>query len=267
MKDILVHLDGGDGCGVRLLAAIDLATRFGAKLTGLFAQTDVDGPSITARRPSSHLLSAAERTAEAFQQAVAAAGLTGQWLQLPHGEPGFVVAETAFCARYADLVVLGQTPAEGAKVPGELVEQTILQSGRPALVIPEGGPGPTLGARVAVAWNASREASRVLHDALPLLQRAEQVTLLSIRQKEAATNMGDLPRLDILGHLANQGVTAKSERVVEEDVGVMDGLALRTYELGADLLVMGAHSGLGVMRGAGTRYMLRTMTIPVFMSC
>jgi nucleotide-binding universal stress UspA family protein len=53
------------------------------------------------------------------------------------------------------------------------------------------------------------------------------------------------------------------------DIGIMDTLLNNAADLGSDLLVMGAHGHIGlpfVSRGAGTRYILRHMTVPVLMS-
>jgi nucleotide-binding universal stress UspA family protein len=266
MKDILVHLDGGDACDLRLRHAIDIAAGFGATLTGLFAQADSDVAAATARQPSRHLREAAARRAADFNSRTAAAGVRGEWLELPHGDPGFVITETVFSARYADLAILGQWDAETSRTPEALVERTVLDCGRPVLIFPPSGDAPSFGERIGVAWNSSREATRALHDALPFLSRAREVTVLTIRAEESAPAPG-LPHLDIVKHLANLGVAAKGERIIDDDIGRMDALLLQSFNHGFDMLVMGAHSGIGMVRGAGTRFMLRHMTLPVLMSC
>lgn len=266
MKDILVQLDGGERCAQRLQVAVDLAKQCNGRIIGLFAQADSDMTSVVARRPSAKLTAAAERVSAQFQQALSAAGLDGHWMQLSHGEPGFVVAETAFCARYADLVVLGQWEPQVSVVPEELVEQVVLQGGRPALIIPHVGRMASLGERISVAWNASREATRALHDAMPFLEKARDVTLLAVREPNPPAGASDLPKVNVIDHLAAHGIKAKVERLIDEDIGVMDVLLSRAFDLGSDLLVMGAHSGLGFLRGSGTRFILRHMTMPVLMS-
>lgn len=271
MKEILVHLNGGRHTPARLERAIQIAQTEKAHLTGLFAQSDSDGPSMVARKPSRHLRDAAELMAATFQSATRQAGLSASWLELPHGEPGFVLAETVFCSRYADLVILGQTDAPDARVPEDLAERVVLESGRPVLILPQTEqpkpPIATFGTKIGVAWNASRESSRALHDALPFLQQAATVTILTIRPSGSITAPANLPQVDIVQHLAKHGITAKSDRIIDEDIGLMDALLLQSFQQGFDMLVMGAHNGLGVLRGAGTRFMLRHMTLPVLMSC
>jgi len=263
MKDFLVQLDGGEAGPRRLEAAIFLAQRFGARLTGLFAQKETDAAALVARRPSARLAEAAEASRAAFTAAVAEAGVTGRWLALAHGDPGFVTAELAFCARYFDLAVIGQGGSgDYPQLPDDTVERVILDSGRPVLVIPRSGPGGPLATRIALAWNASRESSRALHDTLPLMARAEAVTLLTVPRQESPMP-GELPEMDVIGHLAGHGVLARFERIRAEDIGVMDLLLSRAYDLGADLLVMGAPAGSSFGKSSGTRFLLRHLTLPV----
>src|SRR5579859_673478 len=266
MKDILVQLDGGEVGSRRLEAAIQLAQRFGARLTGLFAQKETDAAALVARRPGARLAEAAAASKDSFAAAIAQSGVTGRWLALAHGDPGFIVAELAFCARYFDLVVVGQGGSgDYPQLPDDAVERVILESGRPVLVIPRNGPVGSLATRIVVAWNASREASRALHDSLALLARAEAVTLLTVPRQESPMP-GELPEMDVIGHLAGHGVLARFERIRAEDIGVMDLLLSRAFDLGADLLVMGAPAGSSFGKSSGTRFLLKHLTLPVIIS-
>jgi nucleotide-binding universal stress UspA family protein len=271
MKDILVHLDGGDRDRILVEVARGLAKRHGARLTGLFARIDPQRTSAMARQPSEHLRQAQAEAADLFRNSTADLGLETRWWQLPHGETSMVEAETVFCARYFDLVVMGQYEARSSFVPDDLVEQVILNCGRPVLVLPYAGSVPSVGERVVVAWNAGREAARAIHDALPLLEAAKAVTVLSMRPRSADANMDTLstmPTVDIVDHLKANGIAVEGEHLPDENIGKMDMLLSRACDLGADLMVMGAHGqyGLSRLRGSGTRYVLKHMTLPVLMS-
>ncbi|MGE5505248.1 MAG: universal stress protein [Actinomycetota bacterium] len=270
MREILVHVDGGARSRVRIEVAMRLAKRFGSRLTGLFAQVESHRPSAIARMPSDNLKRAEAEAAELFTDLVETSGLATRWWRLAHGEPGHVSSETVFCGRYFDLVVMGQPDPKGTEVPDDLVEEVVLNSGRPVLVVPHVGPVPTLGERIAVAWNASREASRAVHDAIPMLQAAKSVTVISLRGQDTAdaTVQVGLPPVDILGHLGEYGIAVAGERLAGEDIGKMDLLLSRVCDLGADLLVMGGHGhyGMSLLRGSGTRYLLKHMTLPVLLS-
>ena len=269
MKDILVHIDDGERCAVRLDIAIGLAKKFGARLTGLFARIESHKPSSVAHRASEGFETARANAQAAFLAKVNAAGLSSRWWQLSHGEAGHVLSETMFCARFADLVVMGQHEPKSKLLPEDLIEHIVLHSGRPVLVIPHTGAFPTVGERIAVAWNAGREAVRALNDAKPLMAVAQSVTVLSMRGPEdGASALYEVPQVDVLDHLVTNGIKAGGERLAGEHIGKMDMLLSRLCDLGADLVVMGAHGhyGLSLKRGSGTRYVLAHMTIPVLMS-
>lgn len=265
MKDILVHLDGGERDPLRIGTAITLAQRFGGRLTGLFARAEHYAPSVVARRASDAFEAAATVSEQQFAECTKDAGIVARWWRLAHGEPGHVTAETVACARFADLVVLGQHH-DGKDAPDDLVEQVILQSGRPALVLPAVGVYPTIGTNVIIGWNGGREATRALHDALPLVQGATTVELLTIRRPppQGVT----LPPVSITDHLEAHGIKVVREVLAGDDIGIMDLILSRAFDQGADLLVMGAHGGyhLPFFKGQGTRYILKHMTLPVLMA-
>jgi nucleotide-binding universal stress UspA family protein len=138
--------------------------------------------------------------------------------------------------------------------------------GRPVLVVPRYGTFPTIGERVLVAWNGAREAVRAVNDALPLLQRAQLVTVLSIDPSDADHR---IPSADITLHLARHGVTAVAAQTRGTDLLVADILLSYAADLGADLIVSGAygHTRLReLVLGGMTRHLLQTMTVPVLMS-
>ncbi|MCR6632431.1 MAG: universal stress protein [Magnetospirillum sp.] len=246
-----------------------MARRFDARLTALFAKAEPSRANALSRRPSRHLAAAADHSRAVFDTLAAQSGVTAQWWQLTHGSPSHVVSETVFCSRYADLVIMGQAGEENA-TPPELAETVVLQSGRPALVIPRAGTFPSIGDTVAVAWNASREASRAVHDALPFLRTARAVKLLTIHGKaDYALVPDDSPPVDLAGHLRRWGVPAADEHLVREDVGKMDLLLSQACDMGADLLVMGAHGHHGnfsLFHSSATQFMLDHMTLPILLS-
>jgi len=271
LKHILVHLDSSPHVESRLDAAVALAKQHGAFLRGLFAQPDRNATSVIARRSSDHLAEASARAETLFQSKLQAAGLQGQWHALDHGEYNHVIRETIIWSRFADLTVLGQydrTAGDGA-APEEMNEQVVLNSGRPVLVLPYAGQFPTIGKRVAVAWNAEREAARALSDAMPLLQTASEVTVITVLTQAASANSTDTPRIGLLDHLSLHGVKAEQTHFTVSDIGAMDALLARTMDAGADLLVMGAHGHYGfpfLHRGSGTRHVLRTCPVPLLLS-
>lgn len=269
LKDILVHVDASERCRVRVEIAAGLARRHGARLTGVFGQIESDAPSLVARRASGRLHDSEEKAKAVFMDVVTTTGITHRWLPLPFGEYNYVVREMVICARYADLVILGQHDPDGEiPLPPELPEEVMLNCGRPVLLIPYAGLFPVFGEHPVVAWNGEREAVRALNDSLPLLVDAKKVTVLVLHGRLQA-DPERVPHVDIADHLSCHGITVHPDNLVVSDSGGIDLILSRAADLGADLLVIGAHGNYGfpyIHRGGGTRQILREMPVPVLMS-
>jgi nucleotide-binding universal stress UspA family protein len=278
MKDILVHLDATPEAAARLDLAAGLARRLGAHLTGLFV-LDIPIPVFAGGEAGGGValaelldsmrasgLADAKKAEAAFQERVRRDALAAEWRQVE----GMTPAQISMQGRYADLVIIGQAAPGGRPTPDDATtEAALFNTGRPVLVVPQTGAAPTLGQRALVAWNASREASRALHDALPLLAGAASVTVLTVNAEPGENAHGEEPGADIARHLARHGLNVTVRRVQGADIGVGDLLLNEAADLGADLIVMGAygHSRLReLVLGGATRTMLRNMTAPVLLS-
>ena len=272
LKDLLVHVDTDPACDTRVDVAVALAAKHGVHLTGLhvpgarplpgYVEIELP-PSLREelrRRPEELARQAEER----FHERARRRGIRGEWRR----DTGDIVGTMKLHARYTDLTVVGQgldlvdAPPDLAFLPEELV----LGVGRPVLVVPRYGSFETVGERVLIAWNGSREATRAVHDALPLLARATKVTVLSIDPHDSGSRV---PSADISLHLARHGVSAEADSTVALDIAVGDVLLSRAADLGSDLIVMGAYGHSRVREmvlGGATRHMLQHMTVPVLMS-
>ncbi len=180
------------------------------------------------------------------------------------------VADTlATNARYADLAIVGQADPDDGDVARDLPEEVTLSSGRPSLVIPYIGPAATLGQRVTVAWDASREAARAVNDAMPILERAQAVSVVTVNPRQQPFGHGEQPGADIALHLARHGVKVEVQQVESRDVDIANTILSHIADRSSDLLVMGAygHSRLReLVLGGVTRTILRDMTVPVFIA-
>ncbi|UPT62407.1 MAG: universal stress protein [Hyphomonadaceae bacterium JAD_PAG50586_4] len=173
-------------------------------------------------------------------------------------------------ARYADVAVMTR-PSEGSGVElrEEIIEGVLFHSGRPALIAPPGWKGKSIGKRVVVAWDASREATRALSEAKALLETAEQITVITVDAKPKMFGHGDQPGANIAGHLRAAG--CRLRYVTWISMGRSASLAIleEAQALDADLVVMGgyAHSRLReLVFGGATRELLRTTNIPLLMA-
>ncbi|TCZ52958.1 universal stress protein [Roseicella aquatilis] len=279
LKDILVHLDASPRCQARLALATALARRHGAHLVGLhvvdvalpvMAMVDAGGGGLMLGQMIDRLredgLEAARRVEADFREHLRREAIPGEWRLVE----GAVPEQVALQARYADLAVVGQVDPDAPSTAAALVvEHLLFSAGRPVLVVPHSGDFADVGRRVLLGWNASREATRATHDALPILAAAELVTVVAVNPAAAPDAHGAEPGADIALHLARHGVTAQVEQASAAKGAEGDALLNRAAELPADLIVVGAygHSRLReLVLGGVTRTLLGAMTVPVLLS-
>jgi nucleotide-binding universal stress UspA family protein len=275
LYDILVHIDQSPRALMRLDIAAELARQHGAHLTALqvidvalpvMAMGDGGGGAVIAElmeQMRQSALAAGVKLKVAFEAALAREGIMGEWRQVE----GTTQEILALHGRYADLLVLGQDDPESDSAG--LLEAMVFDCGRPVLAIPFAGSFKTIGKRVLVGWNASREASRALHDALPLIAKAETATVFLANPKRGLGGHGEEPGADIARHLARHGMKVEVAMAIADDVPDSALLLNHASDMGADLLVMGAygHSRLReFILGGMTRSLLREMTVPVLLS-
>lgn len=271
LRHILVHLDESDRCGARLTLAIRLAQKFGALLTGFFAENDPKGMTVAVLDAERVLAPAAAYVEEWFRDCAGAAGIRADWAAAMTVSDAALVEQTVVAVQASDLAIFGQHDPHrpDIRVPADLAEQVVLHGGRPVLIIPCKGEVRHIGRRIMVAWNSGKEAARALNDALPLLQAAEHVTLVSINIDGGGDGRNEDRFRYVERHLAAHGIRVEIDRLSVENIGIMDMLLGRLADEAIDLLVMGAHGHYGfphLHRGGGTRHILRRMTVPVLMS-
>ena len=174
-------------------------------------------------------------------------------------------------ARYADLTIVGQLdPDELLPRPEyRIPERVALESGGPVVVVPHAGTFPTVGRRVLIAWNASAQSARAVRDALPLLRKAEAVTILTLNPGSRRGNEVDRPGARIAAYLAHHGVAAKARELVVDDIAVGEMILSQAADEGADLIVMGAYGhprARELVLGGATRTLFKRMTVPTLMA-
>ena len=295
LRDILVCLDATEAGDGRLELALNLAQANKAYLTAVYALPEPRGSSIPPAGPglpptvlgpvspdgaraiggqpsiatSGQTLPDAERAdalERRFRAELPLSGLDGEWHMLNRAD----LAELIQLAKAADLTVLGQYPGNNSGGATWLhPDDVMVDSGRPVLVIPYAGAVERVGRSVLIAWNGTREANRALHDALPLIDGAEAVTVMHVGAQQADLDR-DRPALErIVRHLGRHGIAAQAEESLHPAISVRDALLSRAADLGADMIVAGAyhHSRLReTLLGGVSRDLLDRMTIPVLMS-
>ncbi len=286
-KSILVHIDDSKRNAARLDFAIDMAIAHKAHLTGVYvlrpptAVLYAEGgmPVEFYEKEAAATQDLADKAKAAFEKRLGKESLSFEWRQ-GQGDHAEVITTNA---RYADITIMGQTDLEdtSSSTPPDLAELIALSSGRPILTVPFAGTFKFGQPHIMVAWNGSREATRAVHDTLPLLQSAKKVTVLVVSQKKEAEGHGEQPGADIALYLARHGVKAEAHFVVAPHdssaghrfslpkIDVGGEVLSRAADFGADMIVMGAygHSRLReLVLGGVTHHVFRHMTVPVVVS-
>jgi nucleotide-binding universal stress UspA family protein len=277
-KSILVHLNN-EGRVARLMsAAMQLALPANSHITGLFVVPAAPAKSPLLPMISGHAVTSAidayrkagEGIRTAFDQATNGQPVVAEWRLHQANRQGYVEAVLDH-ARSADIVVAAQKEsdwdyADMFDVPDWLA----MDSGRPVLIVPKAGALDSIGERVVVAWNNSRESARAVFDALPLLTKADAVTVLSVEESAKPEVTSSIAGAEIGATLARHGVKVEVQQVkpgARGDAGVE--LLAQVAAHRADLLVMGCF-GRSRLRefvlGGASRHVLQNATVPVLMA-
>lgn len=275
-KSIMVHLDTSTRAQTRLELALKLARQSGAHLSGLFATFSPDPRSFLVMAGSAEYYAQHEKIREQergglerlFRAELARARIEGDWVEA-QGDVNEVVPRAARCA---DLLIVGQDDPNDPEsfVADQFCENVVLSSGRPVLFVPYAGTFTTLGERIMVAWDGSREAARAVQDAMPLLKAAKHVVVVTVNELHHQPAGGRIPGADVATLIARHGASVETldiEGVKDMPIGEM--LLSRITDVAADLVVMGAYGHTRwreLMLGGATRTLLRSMTVPVLMS-
>ena len=273
-RDLAVHVDHRPESRKGLEVAVALAARHGAHLTGVFVDSVPLAPELVAMSTAPVLLESiadeqeerASAARKAFEEAVAAAGVSAGFR---HAQ-GPMFEALSVHARYCDMLVLTQEgDGESGPLLGGFADYAVMDCGRPVLVVPFVGAAEPVGGIAVVAWSGTRESTRAVHDALPLLALASQVQVVVIQPEDTDLADAPLPGADLCEHLARHGLKAEAKVIPGHDVDAGDLLLSHAADVDARLIVMGAygHSRLREMvLGGMTRHMLVHMTVPVLMS-
>lgn len=276
-KTILVHLNDERRVGPLIDAARFLGDRDEAHVIGLYVMPIVSYGSpthlgvsmIEAGRKS--FREEAARIKAAFEGAMAGSALNTEW-RLIESRSGYRDCASLAIeqARTADLVIASQNDPEWEYSSMlEFPERLAVESGRPTLLIPTAGRFPKFASRVVVAWNGSREAARAVFDALPMLQHASAVQLLTIKRGASRGDEKVIEAAEIAASLGRHGVKCEIATSIAADIDIEDDLLSRAADYSADLIVMGCygHSRLReFVLGGASRAIFRTMTAPILMS-
>jgi nucleotide-binding universal stress UspA family protein len=207
-----------------------------------------------------------ERVKQDFMEETADRAVHTEWHHhrshgLSHHVPYVLQALTA------DLVITSQ-PSDPMN-DDHLQRALLLHSGSPLLMISEHSTTRETSGNLAVAWNGTVESARAIREAMPLLIRAESVSIIRAdRGHENEISSIDTAQ-NVVKWLDRHGVISTLNTLPETGLHIGLGLISYASELDADMLIMGGfgHSRLyDVVVGAATGDVLKHADMPVFLS-
>ncbi len=244
----------GDGRGDNVLAhAAVLAKRFGARVRVVHCHPNADDlmpfgvviPAVLRKQIEEAALGNVEVTKDGlvaeFKALIADLGLADE--EHSPGKPtarfieyeGKQVDAVRHFGRLSDLICVPQPGGQG--LGSNTLKSALFSSGRPVMMCPPTDHIPeNLGDRIAIAWNGSLEATRAVGMAMPLIEAASSVTILSSSAIQHTATAEDLAR-----YLELKNIPAIIRRFEPEGTIVGGQLLTEATNAGANLLVMGAY--------------------------
>jgi nucleotide-binding universal stress UspA family protein len=273
IKDVVVNLAGRGPQDFAADYAISLAATFKAHIAGIAFVYDpvipdgalggipVDMIEMQREENSKTARAAAAR----FETGAKAAGISAETRILEASFGGGASLFGAIARRF-DLAVVGQAQREHGASEELMIEAALFESGRPLVVVPYIQKQGLKLDRVIVCWDGGRTAARAIADAMPLLERAKAVEVVTVAEERKQEENASAHMIE---HLARHGVAASARRTSMGDISIENVILSYAADSGADFLVMGGygHSRLReFILGGATRGILASMTLPVLMS-
>jgi nucleotide-binding universal stress UspA family protein len=252
-RDILVFLDGSQDNEVRLDFALSLAKEHGARLTGV----DVSSAAAFEGEWWSHV-------EESFQAKTRQAGISIRFRVANREATGW----KNFYAHYADLLIATQPnpEASGMILPG-VPEDVLMSAGVPMIVLPHRWKPESAERNIVIAWSPSSQATRAVHDAMPILAQARKVTVFAFGPPSDDSD-ADIKLL--CDHLLAHGVVAETDQWLDTgELSAIDALFASRAMEDAAMIVAGAYSHSRFREtvfGGVTKDLLHQLSVPVLVS-
>lgn len=267
IKTILVPICHEQGADERIECAIELANKFDAHVQALHILTPLENMTHAIHHDFTSSIEVynqfqkeaeaeAEKLREKYENKLKSAGVRFDWVT----EKGNLLDDLYTYSRASDITISSQKGDSFDEVVG-YVNDFIIGSGLPVITIPKNYKNPLDLDNILVAWDGSRESARATREALPFLQMANKVTVLTISDDDKT----EVPEADICIHLSRHGVNAEALTLPKQS-SVSKCILDTADELDAGLIVSGAwgHKRLQeIVFGGVTKSLISNQKRPV----
>ena len=278
MKTILVPTEDDDAMSSALESALILARRCDSYIEGFalrwkfaeFVSADMMGGIVVKAdyREITRMETQARTIFESFMQKHgvprSTAGtdtLSFGWLNnAPEGD-NFVGSH----GRVFDVIVMSRSGRNTSDLGRRAINAGLFESGRPILLAPPSPPAQ-IGTNILIAWNRSTEQARATALAMPLLQKADRVTVLTVI---GGTEVSGPSAEQLVRNLRRNRIVAELQSAELGGKSTGQAILATAQSLGCDLLIKGAYTQSRLRQmifGGATQHVLDNAMIPVLLA-
>jgi nucleotide-binding universal stress UspA family protein len=278
MKTILVPIENHDAMQSALETALLLGRRCDSYIEGFalrwaineFMVGDVVGgmPLETYRQDIAEEAKKARRIFETFMQKHDVPRSTETTESLSFGWLDDVSEGESFIGSYGrvfDVIVMNRRDAKSGPLHDRAIESGLFESGRPILLSPP-SPPRQIATNVLIAWNCSTEQARAIALAMPLLQKADRITVLTVI---GGTGVPGPSAEQLIRYLQRNGIIAAPMKVELDGRNTGEAILAAAQSLGCDLLIKGAYTQSRLRQwifGGATQHVLANAALPVLLA-
>ena len=278
MKTILVPMENHDAMQSALETALLLGRRCDSYIEGFalrwsineFMVGDVMGgaPLETYRDDIAEEAKKAKQIFETFMQKHDVPRATETTESLSFGWLDDASEGESFIGSYGrvfDVTVMKRRDEHSGPMHDRAIESCLFESGRPILLAPPLAPRQ-IATNVLIAWNCSTEQARAIALAMPLLQKADRVTVLTVI---GGTGVPGPSAEQLIRYLRCNGVAAEPMRVELDGRSTGEVILASAQSLGCDLLIKGAYTQSRLRQwifGGATQHVLANAALPVLLA-
>ncbi len=278
MKTILVPTENHDGMQSALETALLLARRYDSYIEGFalrlalnaFIGGDiVGGPTVEAF--SEDMAKDSKQARQFFESFMEKHNVP----RSPHatGTPSFGWLDEAlegesFVGSYGrvfDVIVINRPDANSTGLYSRAIESALFESGRPILLAPP-SPPRQIATNVLIAWNCSTEQARAIALAMPLLERADRVSVLTVT---GGTGVPGPSAEQLIRYLQRNGIVAEPLQAELDGRSTGAAILATAQSLNCDLLIKGAYTQSRLRQmifGGATQHVLANAALPVLLA-
>ncbi len=166
-------------------------------------------------------------------------------------------------SRVYNVVIISRPYQELQSASLSSIQTILFDGGRPVMLIPM-NKQIDIGREVVISWNCTTESSRAVFAALPILKKANNVTILTVEKVITDGPSGE----QVSELLASHGIEAKPVTISGDEKKIGDAILDFSKSVDADLIVKGAYTQSRlreIIFGGATRYLMLHSEIPIYL--